>query len=142
MLENFKTKKPKCPSDWMRALCRILAYREHATKNISSEVCEDIAIECFGFVKHQIRADREAKIIYRHGSLCIAYLLRRRRYDPKYMDPVADFGRRVKAFFEKTIEDMNNNRVRCLGGFVNLPRVTQIIVDYIDRRGKERLLID
>ena len=105
--------------------------------------CEDIAAQCFKLIKKQIDKDRKANFIYRHGSLCIAYLLRRRRFDPTYMDPEKEFACRVKSFLNKTIEDMKpNGPIDVMSGFVDLSRVTEIIIEYIDRKGRGRLILD
>lgn len=130
-------------SDWMRALYRMLCYRQEAAEVIPSAICEQIAGACFERIREQVEQDRQASIIYRHGSMCIAYLLRRRRFDDGYMNPEGKLACGIKAFLKKTIQGMESRQIDCLGGFVDLPLVTRRIIDYIDRRGKGRIqLVD
>jgi len=123
-------------SDWMRALYRILCYRQEAAEVIPSAICEQITRACFERIREQIDQEGRASIIYRHGSMCIAYLLRRRRFEDGYMDPKGKLACDIKAFFERTIKGMASRQIECLGGFVGLPDVTRLIIKYIDRQGK------
>ena len=72
---------------------------------------------------------------------CIAYLLRRRRHDDEYMDPSGTFAGNVKALLEDTEGMEKKKTIQCMGGFVDLPRVTRIIIEYIARRGRDRLVL-
>ena len=124
-------------------MCRIMMYREDALKLVPSELCEEIANHCFKLIKDQIVREKRAKYIYRHGALCIAYLLRRRRYDDGYMCPKSEWACAIKTFLDYAIRGMESGQITIIGGFVSLPRVTQIIIEYIDRRGRDRIqLID
>ncbi len=60
------------------------------------------------------------------------------------MKPNAELAVDIKTLFERTIEKFRRGRMDVVGGFVDLPRVTQTLIDYIDRRGRGRLtsLID
>ncbi len=139
MTRNLANKRPKAPNDWMRAMCRILQYRDRATENLDSALCTTLSQQCLAFMNAQV-ADGAAKYLYRHASLCIVYLLRRRRFDDSYMDPESQLARQIKQTFRKAIREFRAGHLRAIGGFVDLPHVTQMMIDYIDRRGRGRLV--
>ncbi|NOG53205.1 MAG: hypothetical protein HND57_02560 [Planctomycetes bacterium] len=141
MEKNFRSGRPSRPSDWMRALCRMLMYRPDAARDIDSDLCLNLIGHCFKIAVQQINDMKAAKIRYRHAALCLAYILRRRRYDETFLPPDEEPAVEMKSFLMKAAKGMKSGRIECHGGFVDLPAVTEIIVDYIDRRGTGILLL-
>jgi hypothetical protein len=125
-------------NDWLRAMSRILQYRENAMERISSTQAEDLVRIGKAALEEQI-AERSLKYIYRHGSLCIVYALRRRRYDDAFLPPASRLAMDVKRQFERVIELDAEGRLDLIGGFVDVRVVTQKLIDYIDRRGRGTL---
>ncbi len=130
----------KGPNDWLRALARILQYRAAATERMKDETCGILLDLAHDVMKKQLR-HYEAKYIYRHASLCIAYLLRRRRYSASFLDPVCTRATDLKKTLKWAATELRSNRIQSIGGFVDLAAVTELIVDYIDRRGKGRIVL-
>lgn len=125
---------------WLRALCRVLRYRADATENIESSTCEKLAMFSFQIAKRQIDEQHEAKYLYRYGTLCIAYLLRRRRYDDGYMDPAAPQTELIKSFMLNAAEGIRRGNIEAIRGVVDVAHTSQLIVDFIDKRGQGRLV--
>ena len=123
---------------WLRAMARILQYREDALEEFESESAEYLVEQCHEILRKELSAD-SAKYIYRHSSLCIVYFLRRRRYDSLFLDPQGELGLSIKRTFSRAIELFDENRLDTVGGFVSLPGVTRMMIDYIDRKGRGRL---
>lgn len=130
------------PSYWMRALCEMVRYRPDATEAIDSRIGEQLAWHCYRVAEAQVKADRSAKYLYRYGTLCIAFLLRRRRYDDGYMDPAALETIQIKDFMNSVANRIRRQSVSVLKGVVDPVIVTRMIVDYIDRRGRGRLIVE
>ncbi len=139
MLANLQGDKPRAPNDWMRALCRVLQYRDKATDEIASDTCETISECCLRYLRQQI-TEGKANYKYRHASICIVYLLRRRRRDDGYLDPDSPLAERIKSTFRQAIARFKSGHLEAVRGFVNLPHVTQMMIEYIDRKGKGRLI--
>ncbi len=139
MLKNLASDRPRAPNGWMRAMCRILQYRDWAAERLESDLCIDLSRQCLVFMRAQV-ADGAARYLYRHASLCIVYILRRRRFDDSYMDPESQLAKQIKQTFRAAIREFKARRLRAIGGFVDLPHVTQMMIDYIDRRGRGRLV--
>ena len=131
----------------MRALCRVLQYREDALGGVDqegneaspSELCELLGRVCLRHIIPQVE-QRNLQYIYRHGSLAIVYLLRRRRYDDNYLPPDDPIAEETKAVFREVISGIPNGRIKKVGGFVDLLKVTQQMINYIDRKGRGRLV--
>ena len=128
------------PNDWLRALARILQYRAAATERMKDETCGILLDLAHDAMKKQLR-HYEAKYIYRHASLCIAYLLRRRRYSASFLDPVCTRATDLKETLKWAATGLRSRRIQSIGGFVDLAAVTELIIDYIDRRGKGRIVL-
>ncbi len=139
MLANLRSTKPKAPNDWMRAMCRILQYRDKAASVTASQTCAALSECCLRYLRQQV-SEGKAKFLYRHASLCIVYLLRRRRWDDGYLDPGSPLAKQIKSTFREAITRFQSDRLVAIEGFVNLPHVTQMMIDYIDRKGKGRLV--
>lgn len=127
-------------NDWLRALARILQYREDATEYMEDGVCYALLDSAHRSMQDQLRKS-QAKFIYRHASLCVAYLLRRRRYSAGFLDPQSDRAQAIKRTMQKAAEGLRVGQISTIGGFVDLPAVTELIIDYIDRRGKGRIVL-
>jgi hypothetical protein len=142
MANEFATESPRAPLNWMRALCQMLRYREDAAENIPSGVCGRLAWHCYLVAREQVVEERAAKYLYRFGTLSVAFLLRRRRYDDGYMNPNHVRSREIKKFLSATIERMRRRRIAVLRGVVDPVYVTGMIIDYIDRKGRGLLIVD
>ncbi|MDX2198596.1 MAG: hypothetical protein SF069_06440 [Phycisphaerae bacterium] len=126
-------------NEWLKALARMLQYRENATQMMDSDECRTVSEYCTTIMREQIENGR-AKLLYRSASLCIVYLLRRRKYDPTYLDPTEALAKSIKQLFQSAIERHRRGRLEVIGGIVDLPLLTQMMIDYIDRRGRGRLM--
>jgi hypothetical protein len=124
-------------NEWLKSLARLLQYREHAAEHMDSRVCHEITYFCLQVLVEQIRAGRAAHL-YRHASLCIVYLLRRRRYDPLYLQPDQPLAKDAKALFSSAIRKLRTSEP--MGGIVNLPLLMKMMIDYIDLCGRGRLV--
>jgi len=127
------------PNLWIRALCRLLMYRADALESTSSAKCDELTEILLYHVNAAVKCGT-FQYIYRHASLSIAYSLRRRRYDPDYLDPSGTMGCKTKEAFHRAIEQLKRPGVQQLGGFHDLEVVTNRILDYINRKGRGRLL--
>jgi hypothetical protein len=78
---------------------------------------------------------------FRLVSLVIVYTLRRRAFDDSFLDPESKLALQIKEGFRKARADAKSGRLRLIGGSVDLSQQLQLIIDYIDRRGKGQLLI-
>jgi len=130
------TANPSSPSnDWMKALCQILRYRDDACERCDTDLCEFLAWECHKRAHRQIQDTGNARFIYRYGTLAIAFLLRRRRFDDSYLDPSSERGREIKRFMMSVADGIRDGQIGTLQGVVNPELTTRKIIDYIDRQG-------
>ncbi len=125
-------------NDTMRAMARVLQYREDALEEVPSRVCDRLTRACHRVLAAEVRSGN-AKYKFRHASLCIVYLLRRRRYDDGFMKPNEPLAEEVKATFDRAVGRFSKGSMEAVGGFVDLSRVMRTLIDYIDRRGRGRL---
>ncbi len=145
--ERLRKPSPRAKNDTMRALCRLLQYRDDALGGANddghpatpSELCELLTRACLRHIAPQV-ASGNLQYIYRHGSLAIVYLLRRRRYDDSYLPPDHPIAEETKTVFREVIAGLREGRMKKVGGFVDLMAVTQQMIDYIDRKGRGRLV--
>ena len=140
MAAHLKRIRLKGSNDWLRALARILQYREDATEQMQDETCGMLLDLAHEAMKEQLRL-YHAKYIYRHASLCVAYLLRRRRYSTSFLDPGSTRATDLKATLQWAATALRSGRIDTIRGFVDLAAVTELIIDYIDRRGKGRIVL-
>ena len=125
---------------WWKALAELLRFRDSATQCISSEDClslVELALEKF-------RRERErsmGKEVFRQMCLSIVYLLRRRAFDDTFLEPESDLALEVKSEFQMARKAAKNGSLRMIGGSIDLPQQLQLIIDYVDRKGKGQLLI-
>lgn len=126
-------------TEWLKALARILQYRDEAAKLLSDDECYVVSRFCLRAMEEQIE-DGNAAYVYRNASLCIVYLLRRRKYQPAYLGPDDALTRETKRVFRLAIQRYKAHKLRVIGGIVDLPTVTQMMIDYVDRKGRGRLV--
>jgi len=143
VLENFergrKRNRKFAPNNWIRALCRILQYREDAAREFDRDLCSGLTKHCLNVMKREIDA-RKADFLYRHASLCLVYLLRYRRYENDYLEPESKLAEAVKCCFREAIRLFQEEEIDPLGGIVDIVKLTQMMIDYIDRKGRGRLV--
>lgn len=127
----------------LRALSRVLQYREDALMDVDSEACNRLMDSCTTVLQKQVE-QANAQYLFRHASISIVYLLRRRRYDESFLAPSEARAMQIKSLFTETIRKFERREMTAVGGFVDLRVVAQRLIDYIDRRGQGRLtdLID
>lgn len=121
-------------NNWLKAMAEILRYREDASRNIDTLVCERLISGLCSVFEQQL-TQRNTQILFRNSALCIVYLLRRRAYDDAFLSPEAKLTQRVKNLFSEAIEMIRSGSTRTIGGSINLDRALQTMIDYIDRKG-------
>lgn len=141
MHEHIDDALPGGRLNWMRALCQMLRYREEATAEADSQICDELAWFCYQVARGQIEAKQEAAYLYRYGTLCIAFMLRRRRYDESFMDPQGDRCRVIKGFLSEVADGLDAGDIHKIDGVVDPADVTRKIIDYIDKRGTGRIIV-
>jgi hypothetical protein len=125
---------------WWRALSEVLRFRGSALQNVSSKDCMNLLIKAGQVFEYQ-RIRREGGETFRLAGLVIVYALRRRAFDDSFLDPSCELAEKLKGSFRQARLDAKENRIRLIGGSVNLAEQLQLIIDYVDRRGKGQLLI-
>lgn len=125
---------------WWRALSEVLRFRGSALQNVSSKDCMQLLIKAGQVFEYQ-RVRGEGGETLRLACLVIVYALRRRAFDDSFLDPNCELAEKLKGSFRQARLDAKENRIRLIGGSVNLPEQLQLIIDYVDRRGKGQLLI-
>ena len=116
----------------------MLRYREDATRDMSSQLCEELT-ERILIVFDEEHANRNFKFLFRNSCLCIVYLLRRRAYDDDYLPPGSPLNDKVRTAFVLAKNDMRKGGI---GGAIRLDRALQTMIDYIDRKGPPLLAAD
>ena len=127
-------------NNWLKAFWEILRYREEATREIASKTCIQIT-ECLLDIFEQEHGKKNFKFKFRYASGCIAYLLRRRMYDPAYLDPEGAQGKAIKLAFQNAMKEVARHPENGIGGFVQIDKQLGLIIDYIDRHGHGPILI-
>lgn len=125
-------------TNWMNALSRILRYRLDAAREMTSGLCEALSEACLPYMQAQLR-ERKIRYKYRYASLSIVYLLRRRRFDDGYMDPDSQCAKRIVALFRDAIKACKARALSVMGGIVDLPLVTEMMIQYVNRQGHGHL---
>ncbi|MBD3291927.1 MAG: hypothetical protein GF393_03320 [Armatimonadia bacterium] len=131
--------KPPYRTEWLKAIARLLQYRASATEDLDSDDCWFVSRYCLQVMEEEID-NRKAAFLFRYASLCVVYLLRRRKYDVSYLGPGESRTERAKKVFEKAIQRHDEGRLKAIGGIVDLPTLMKMMIDYIDRRGRGRLI--
>ncbi|MFN9714989.1 MAG: hypothetical protein ACK57G_14455, partial [Planctomycetota bacterium] len=137
-LYQLRCDRTKLP--WWKALAELLRFRGDATQLISSENCNEI-IERAGEIFHRERIQGTGKHLFRTACMVIVYTLRRRAFDDTFLPPESDVAAWIKSEFRRARADAKSGRLRLMGGAVDLPAQLQLIIDYVDRKGKGQLLI-
>ncbi|MCH8824200.1 MAG: hypothetical protein IH984_11920 [Planctomycetes bacterium] len=96
----------------LRALARILQYREDATSKIPSAIAIEITDNCCWIARQEldlVLSGDQTKLaqIYRHASLCIVFMLRRRKYDPAFLPPDEPLALEAKALFARVLSGID-----------------------------------
>jgi hypothetical protein len=125
---------------WWKALAELLRFRGDATQLISSNDCTEI-IRGAGRVFHKERVRGSGQMVFRHACMVIVYTLRRRAFDDSFLPPEGELASWIKEEFRQARADSKSRKLRLMGGSVNLPAQLQLIIDYVDRKGKGQLLI-
>lgn len=125
---------------WWKALSEILRFRGNATQNISSDRCLKL-IELAGKHFEMLRKSRSGGEYFRLVCLVIVYTLRRRAYDDTFLDPEGEIAIWIKEQFREARADVKSGRLTLMGGSVDLSQQLQLIIDYVDRKGRGQLLI-
>jgi hypothetical protein len=128
---------PDRVNNWLRALGEILRYRYDATKDIDSTICLAL-LERILVVFERERTNRSFDQIFRNSCICIVCLLRRRMFDPDFLDLDTPAQIRVRQAFVQAIEDVTRLR-RTAGGTINISAALQDMLACIDKRGPSLL---
>jgi len=125
---------------WWRALSEILRFRGNALQYVSSEECA-MLLNRAGRVFASERARGEGGETFRLACLVVVYTLRRRAFDDSFLEPKSTLAESLKSEFKQARVDAKEGRIRLIQGSVNLSEQLQLIIDYVDRKGKGQLLI-
>ncbi|MBL8872649.1 MAG: hypothetical protein JNK90_22920 [Planctomycetaceae bacterium] len=125
---------------WWKALSEILRFRSNATQNISSEKCLTLMNIAGKQFEMQRRAGGGGEY-FRLVCLVIVYLLRRRAFDDTFLDPDGDTAIWIKNQFRQARADVKAGKLTLMGGSIDLSQQLQLIIDYVDRKGRGQLLI-
>lgn len=125
---------------WWKAISEMLRFREDATRLISSEDCLYL-MQLAGEVFESERKRGSGKEVFRTVCLVIVYTLRRRAFDDQFLEPESELAEWIKKAFRRARNDAKSGRLRLIGGSVDLAQQLQLIIDYVDRKGKGQLLI-
>jgi len=125
---------------WLKALSEILRYRGNATSAIDTSLANYLVGKALDTFTAQ-RENRNGNYLFRYSCLIIVYLLRRRAYDDEFLPPEDTLAVQVKEEFRRAIQDCNNDRLKLVGGSVDLAAALQTMIDYIDRRGRGSILL-
>ena len=130
----------KASNDWLRALARILQYRTDAAQHIGDDICYLLLDMAHRSMMDQL-SSYAAKYIYRHASLCVAYCCVVADTVRVFSTPRCTLAQEIKETMQRAAEGLRAGRISSIGGFVDLASVTELIIDYIDRRGKGRIVL-
>jgi len=135
---------PMPNNNWLRALSEVLRYREHAPRDFTAEQCNVILESCLRVLDEQMEIGQTRGRVwykFKNAALVIAFLLRRRAFDPSFLDPTTDLADRIKTTFRRAIKAHESKQVVIARGSINVPEALQQMIDYIDRRGSGTLLL-
>ena len=136
----YKLRCGQAKLPWWKALAELLRFRGDATQLISSQECTEI-ISGAGDVFRAQRIRGAGGEVFRTVCMVIVYTLRRRAFDDTFLPPESEQARWIKEEFRQARADSKSGKLRLMGGAVNLPAQLQLIIDYVDRKGKGQLLI-
>ncbi|MCH7725596.1 MAG: hypothetical protein IH991_03820 [Planctomycetes bacterium] len=138
-IQNFN-RQPRERLVWLRSMSEVIRYRLHALQDTSSPDCEQITRSALDVFEGECRA-RKAHYLFRYSAYIIVYLLRRRNYDDKYLDPEDFLADKCKSAFKNAISDHKAKQLQVTGGAFDVEEVLQRMIDYIDRRGSGLLVM-
>ncbi len=124
----------------LKAVSQILRYRADATAQLSSSKATEIIETCLRLFSHGVER-RASSFAFRWSCLIIVYLLRRRMFDPEFLEPSSKLAVRAKRLLSEAIEKCRTGQLRPLRGSVNLPAAFEQMIAYIDRKGSEDILM-
>jgi hypothetical protein len=107
---------------------------------ISSEKCEKL-IRLAGTQFERQRKSGNGREFFRLVCLVVVYTLRRRAFDDTFLDPEGELALWIKNEFRQARADVKSKRLQLMGGSVDISQQLQLIIDYVDRKGKGQLLI-
>lgn len=125
---------------WWKALAELFRFRGDATQLISSDDCNEVIVGA-GNLFHRERNRGAGGQRFRAACMVIVYTLRRRAFDDAFLPPESDLAVWIKDEFRQARADAKSRRLHLMGGSVDLPAQLQLIIDYVDRKGKGQLLI-
>jgi hypothetical protein len=125
---------------WWRALSEILRFRGNAIQMLSPDQCYSL-IRLAGKAFKEDRLSGHCSERFRLACLVIVYTLRRRAFDDNFLDPESDLAEGIKNEFRQARVDARAGRLRLMGGSIDLSQQLQLIIDYVDRKGRGQLLI-
>lgn len=124
----------------LKAVSQILRYRSDATAELPSTKATEIIETCLRLFSLGVER-RASSFAFRWSCLIIVYLLRRRMFDPGFLDPSSDLAVRAKRLFSEAIQKCRSGQLRPLRGSVNLPAAFEQMISYIDRKGSGDILM-
>lgn len=125
---------------WWKALAELLRFRGDATQKIESADCLKL-LNNAGAIFQTERRRGTGKQLFRTVCMAMVYMLRRRAFDDEFLPPESDIAEWIKGEFRNAKMDVRSGRLSLMGGAVDLQEQLQLIIDYIDKRGKGQLLI-
>lgn len=124
----------------LKAVSQILRYRTDATAELPSEVCAEVIEACLRHFERGVKTGGKT-FAFRWSSLIIVYMLRRRMFDPEFLEPAGDLATKAKAAFNDAIRRCRNRQLRPMAGTVDLPKALEQMIAYIDRQGSGDILM-
>ena len=123
---------------WLVALSDLLKLREEALASVDTGLCYTMLRELDAIFEPLVagRGTGFRQYIGRYVCVSIVYMLRRRAYDPDFLDPDEPLALHIKDLFRKLQHLIREGYVRPFGGMVNIEDEIQRFIDYIDRRGR------
>jgi hypothetical protein len=125
---------------WWKALAELLRFRGDATQEIESVNCLKLLKDA-GAIFRIERLRGNGNELFKTVCMVIVYMLRRRAFDDEFLPPESDIAEWIKGEFRNAKLDVRAGRLSLMGGSVDLQEQLQLIIDYIDKRGKGQLLI-
>lgn len=125
---------------WWKALAELLRFRGDATQMLDSSDCMKLMEQALLIFQTERRRG-SGKQLFRTVCMVMVYMLRRRAFDDEFLPPESDSAESIKEEFRGAKQDAKTRRLSLMGGAVDLQEQLQLIIDYIDKRGKGQLLI-
>jgi len=125
---------------WWKALAELLRFRGSATQFLDSADCMKL-LKYSGAIFHTERKRGTGKQLFRTVCMAMVYMLRRRAFDDEFLPPESENAEWIKEEFRRAKRDVKAGKLSLMGGSVDLQEQLQLIIDYVDCRGKGQLLI-